>query len=249
MTIPEQIQVEIFRTGNYGEKGTYGEADLDRIAESYDPAVHEAPVTFDHEQKGPAHGWVKSLSRLGDRLVATIGRVSEGLHQALTSQSFKKRSIELYRRFPKTGEPYLKAVSFLGAAAPEVKGLADPVFAEGAEQTVCFAEEAMTADQAKALLMEKGLWRPEWEERGVAQLFAAIAHTDHGETLIALLTARDTPVSFGRMESEGTGGSVAFAEDPPAGATPSSLLLHRRACALLRENPSLSYRDALLKLS
>ncbi len=56
----ENLELEIFRAGDYGAKGTYSETDLDTIAQDYNPARHEAAVTVDHEQSAapPTAGWV-----------------------------------------------------------------------------------------------------------------------------------------------------------------------------------------------
>src|SRR5690606_32066987 len=51
-----ELELEIFRAGDYGPRGRWSEADLDRLAAGYDPALHEAPVTLDHAQTGPALG-------------------------------------------------------------------------------------------------------------------------------------------------------------------------------------------------
>lgn len=124
------LELEIFRAGDYGPRGRWSEADLDRLAAAYDPALHEAPVTLDHAQTGPALGWVASVSRRGDRLVARLRGLSQGLLTLLRDGAFKKRSVEIYRALPETGAPYLKALSFLGAAAPAVKGLRDVLFSD-----------------------------------------------------------------------------------------------------------------------
>jgi len=130
----DTMELEIFRAGDYGPKGNWSEESIARIADSYDATVHEAPVTLDHAQQGPADGWVKTVHRAGNRLVATLHRISPRLRELLGSGAYRKRSVELYRELPATGGPYLKALSFLGAAAPEVKGLADPLFREGNAQ-------------------------------------------------------------------------------------------------------------------
>jgi hypothetical protein len=128
-----EMELEVFRAGDYGDKGAYGESDLDAIAADYDPKMHEAPVTVDHAQNGPAYGWVKNLKRAGNLLVASIRIQSRNFLDWLKSGAYKKRSIELYRKFSATGRPYLRALTFLGAAPPEVKGLADPVFSDQGE--------------------------------------------------------------------------------------------------------------------
>lgn len=139
----DNLDVEVFRAGDYGEKGRWSEDHLDQIVADYDPALHEAPVTLDHARGGPALGWVAALRRVGDRLVASLRGLNVKLLELLRGGSFKKRSVEIYPTLRETGRPYLRAVSFLGAAVPEVKGLADPpLFEEGEEAGLVFEEEA-----------------------------------------------------------------------------------------------------------
>ena len=45
------LELEIFRAGDYGDKGSWGEGELDQLAADYDPALHEAPVTLDHARQ------------------------------------------------------------------------------------------------------------------------------------------------------------------------------------------------------
>ena len=68
----DTVEMEIFRCGDYGPKGSYTEADLDAIASDYSPEVHEAPLTADDAQSGPALGWVAGVRRAGDRLVVGV---------------------------------------------------------------------------------------------------------------------------------------------------------------------------------
>ncbi len=97
--------------------------DLEQIAADYDPQLQEAPVTVEHMRSGPAHGWVESLRVAGDRLQARLRDLSVQLRDWLTSGAYRSRSIEMYKPFSATGRTYLGAVTFLGAAAPAVKGL------------------------------------------------------------------------------------------------------------------------------
>ena len=119
----DEIEMEIFRAGNYGAKGRYSEAELQTLAEDYRPELLEAPLTFDHAQTGPAYGWVTPVRRDGDRLLAVLRGVPDAVRQLVRSGAFKQRSVELVRELHETGRPYLRAVSLLGAATPEVKGL------------------------------------------------------------------------------------------------------------------------------
>lgn len=201
--MPSEIEVEIFRAGDYGSRGRYAEQDLEAIACDYRPERHEAPVTTDHKQDGPALGWVRALRRVGNVLMARLGGLDAAFIEKLRQGAFKKRSIELYRRAADTGRPYLRAVSFLGAASPVVKGLTDPVFAEaeslpeipGACVWIAFEEndqqteepeEAQAAakttpDQpdARAIRAFEEIERaksilPAWREMGIDRFFAAL---------------------------------------------------------------------------
>jgi hypothetical protein len=121
-------------------------SELEQIAADYDPSLQEAPVTVEHMRSGPAHGWVDRLRVAGDRLQARFRDISAQLRQWLASGAYRSRSIELYKPFASTGRPYLGAVTFLGAAAPAVKGLSpEPsVLAEkGAEEQSVSCIECM----------------------------------------------------------------------------------------------------------
>ncbi len=125
----DEIEMEVFRSGNYGAKGSYSEVDLQTIADDYRSDLLEAPLTFDHAQTGPAYGWVSRLKCEGDRLVAVMKGVPQAVRELVKAGHYKRRSVELFRSLPQTGRPYLRAVSLLGAATPEVKGLRDICFA------------------------------------------------------------------------------------------------------------------------
>lgn len=251
MTFPEQeIELEVFRTGDYGPRGAFTEDDLERIAGDYDPARHEAPVTLDHEQAGPAHGWVSGLRRIGDRLLARLSRISPSLGEALQSGAFRKRSIELYRKFPETGRSYLKAVSFLGAAPPVVKGLRDPIFSSDPEvETVSFTEDLRDfRTAARDELIRRGCWKPEWEQAGLLDVFSALGECDEQKSLLSFLENLGSPVAFGRTPaSDDPPAQLNFSETLVGGCSGESLKRHQRAAELLRQNPDLDYRDALLK--
>lgn len=136
---PITLEVEIFRAGDFGDKGKYTPATLRQMADDYNANTHEAPVTLDHAQTGPAYGWVASVRAKGKKMFATIKDITGDLENLIGSKMFKKRSVEIYPEFEATGRPYLKAVSFLGAAAPQIKGMKDPEFIEGLP-ALCFAE-------------------------------------------------------------------------------------------------------------
>jgi hypothetical protein len=136
---PITLEVEVFRAGDYGDKGKYTPATLRQMADDYNTETHDAPVTLDHMQTGPAYGWVESVRAKGKKMFATLRDISWELQFLIESKMFKKRSVEIYPEFEGTGRPYLKAVSFLGAAAPHIKGMKDPEFIEGLP-ALCFSE-------------------------------------------------------------------------------------------------------------
>lgn len=143
------LEIEIFRAGQYPE-GAFSIADLDTIVKRYDPKVHEAPVRLDHKD-GPAYGWVEGLRRDGDVLIAKLKDLAQPFVDAVRARRFKKRSAEFWTKKFSDG-PYLKAVAFLGAAIPAVKGLADVAFADGGESiTVTFEEEESMGETVKTV--------------------------------------------------------------------------------------------------
>ena len=145
MTTPQLIEsadgsfsikgLEVFRSGEYGDKGTFCDADIAKLAASYDPKTkHEAPITVDHTKGGPAYGWVESVKASGDTLIADIVRIPAEFAEELKKGAWKKRSAEIYTDLEGSGL-YLKAVTFLGAQAPHVKGMADWTFKTDAPAT------------------------------------------------------------------------------------------------------------------
>jgi hypothetical protein len=144
--------IEVFRAGEYPQ-GTFTAEEVQRIAARSSESAHEAPVTTDHQQAGPAFGWVDKIRAKAGRLWVKLKNVPEGFAEALNERRFHTRSIELFPGESGQGE-YLKAVSFLGAKAPQVKGL-EPVgeisFTEAqlAEETVTlnFDEEAQPGEE------------------------------------------------------------------------------------------------------
>ena len=129
-------------------------ADIEDIAESYSPRVQEAPVTVEHLKEGQAHGWVNALRIAGDRLQAKFKDISDNLRQWLRTGAYRSRSIEMYKPFAPTGKTYLGAVSFLGAAAPAVKGLSPEPALFSAEPDSKAAGEVLRLDSQTMELTE-----------------------------------------------------------------------------------------------
>lgn len=121
--VAETDWIEVFKAGDYPQ-GEFSAEDVQALAERYDPEdAFEAPVTTDHRQDGPAFGWVTDLKAEAGRLYAKFRDVSEYFAQAINERMFKNRSVELFRDGVVGKGHYLKAVSFLGAKAPQIKDL------------------------------------------------------------------------------------------------------------------------------
>lgn len=119
---------EVFKAGKYPQ-GKFTKKEIEQIAKNYDPKFCEAPITIDHQQSGPAYGWVDAVKADGDKLKVAFKDVPSEFEKDVNDGKYKKVSVELYRNLEGKGA-YLKAVSFLGAATPQVKGLEPIKFME-----------------------------------------------------------------------------------------------------------------------
>lgn len=118
--------VELFRAGKYPQ-GEIGEDFIDQLISNFEEVKTDVPVTIDHKQTGPAYGWVTRIWRQGKMLLGDLSLV-KGFADVVEASLFKNRSIEI-----KMGLKRLRAVTFLGAQTPQIKGLADLGFADGEE--------------------------------------------------------------------------------------------------------------------
>lgn len=146
--------LEVFRAGDYGEKGTFSAADIAAMAANYDASTHEAPLTVDHTEHGPAYGWVQTVRAEGDTLVADIVRIPEDFAETMKRGAWRKRSAEIYTELEGVGGPYLKAVTLLGAAAPHVKGMTDWQFKHATAKAIS-AEFAESQSPCAATLFSR----------------------------------------------------------------------------------------------
>lgn len=132
--------IKIFKVGTHkdsrGRERTWTAADLDRMVQAYNPADHEAPVVIGSpKDTDPAYGWVESLKRVGDHLMAKFKQVVPEFASMFEQGAFTKRSIWI------TPNGTLGHVGFHGAAAPTLKGLSAFEFEEG-EEYIEFGESA-----------------------------------------------------------------------------------------------------------
>lgn len=135
---------EVFKAGAYPQ-GKFTKAQIEELAKNYDPKFCEAPITLDHEQKGPAYGWVSELKAENGKLKASFKDLSDELKEFVQSGKYKKISVEIYRNL-EGKQPYLKAVSFLGASIPQVKGMDTVEFKDGESDIYVFEAEIQDED-------------------------------------------------------------------------------------------------------
>lgn len=135
---------EVFKAGKYPQ-GTFTKKEITAIAKNYDPKFCEAPITIDHQQTGPAYGWVENVKADGEKLMVSFKEVPEAFEKDVNEGKYKKVSVELYRNLEGKGA-YLKAVSFLGAATPQVKGL-EPIKFMEAEADIYESDSVEDAEQ------------------------------------------------------------------------------------------------------
>lgn len=161
--------IEIFRAGTHtdsqGRTRSWTEEDLDRIVRTYNEQnEHEAPIVIGHPQDNhPAYGWVKSLRRAGDRVLAVVDQLVPEFTEAVRQGLYKKRSASFYA----TG--LLRHVGFLGAQPPAVKGLSDVSFSGAAEMTIEFSEDYRWNFRAvKAILSRLRDWLIETKDLDTA---------------------------------------------------------------------------------
>lgn len=150
---------QIFRPGKHtsasGQTLSFSEADLERAARVYDPAVWKAPIVVGHpKDNGPAYGWVGAMEFADGDVVASPEDVDPDFAELVKNKRFPNRSASFYApgspSHPLAGTPdhdtyYLRHVGFLGAQPPALKGLKPVEFAAGDEGVVEFVESASFA--------------------------------------------------------------------------------------------------------
>jgi hypothetical protein len=109
---------------------------IQKIVNSYNVSVHEAPIVIGHPKiDDPAYGWVSSLATndFGE-IEAEIDQVEPAFAELVNAGRFKKVSASFYNPDseinPVKGTYYLRHVGFLGATPPAIKGLGNVSFNE-----------------------------------------------------------------------------------------------------------------------
>ena len=142
---PLQIFKPGRHTANSGASLAFSESDLAASAAAYDPAVFQAPIVVGHPKTDdPAYGWVRALSFADGALEASPDQVDPAFAEIVSAGRYKKISAAFYSpdapNNPVPGVYYLRHVGFLGAAAPAIKGLRSPEFADAEEGIVEFSD-------------------------------------------------------------------------------------------------------------
>jgi hypothetical protein len=104
--------IEILKTGTHTAKNgvvkTFTVADLDAMAQVYNPQYHEAPVAVgDTSDKGPAFGWVDKLKREGNVLYARINQAAPALKDMI-QKGLKRKAVSFYPDYS------LRTITFSG---------------------------------------------------------------------------------------------------------------------------------------
>lgn len=159
-TTPHNLRparIHALKAGNWQSMGgavSISLFDLAHIAESYNPALHEAPVVIGHPATDdPAFGWVRSAELLPDGLWLNADLLPE-MADLVERNLYKKVSVSLYQpdapANPVPGGYSIKHLGFLGAQPPAVKGLQGVVLNSESDQTITIEfEEARMGDENK----------------------------------------------------------------------------------------------------
>lgn len=191
-----EIEIEVARAGTFKDMNhreiVVDSAMLDELVTSYDEEKGGAPLVFGHpKDNGPAYGWVKSLRRQGNVLLAKIGDIPDTVRSLVASKTYRHVSISYWPRqhssSPAPATHYLRHIGLLGASAPAIPGLAEIKFAgtDGDAVTIDFA----IAPEDVA---------PGTELRGVLdKLLDGLRHYMSDEEIAAMLPEEDRTTIMG----------------------------------------------------
>lgn len=124
--------VEIFQSGTWNGN-TYTDSDLDDMVEAFEATkeVLKPYMKLGHDngqklvQKDgyPSAGWITSLKRSGNKLLATIKAIPSSIGELIKKQRYGRFSAEIYHNVEVGGKNFrraVKAVALLGADTPAV---------------------------------------------------------------------------------------------------------------------------------
>lgn len=139
MAKPTDNKLHVFKAGKHvgddGKTYEFSEAAVREMAQTYDPALLDAPLVVGHPQTNdPAYGWTRGAIADGADLYIEPHHVDPAFAEMVNKKHFKNVSLSVYLPDspgnPVPGKHYIRHIGFLGAAAPGVKGLRPASFAE-----------------------------------------------------------------------------------------------------------------------
>ena len=146
--MPKITEVHIFSPGTQtsaqGVTREFTSSDLQQVAQTYNPSLHEAPVRIGHDDSDrlPAWGWVKNVKMKGEDLYAEV-EFSPQMGEYIRDGLYKKVSASFYapesKINPDPGKWSLRHVAMLGAQPPAVKGLSGFAYNESKDGVLNFA--------------------------------------------------------------------------------------------------------------
>ena len=154
MTTATLRDCEIFAAGEWNGL-PFTEADLDKIVASFDALnlTGRVPLKMGHDgadarsnDGAPALGWVDTVRRVGNKLLATISLTSEKLAEGIRAGAYKFVSVELLKNVQADTRqlPWvLDAIALLGATQPAVgtlKALSQSLAPMSRSGSLVFAE-------------------------------------------------------------------------------------------------------------
>lgn len=198
-----------------GRSFTFTAEDCIDLANSYDPALSEAPFVIGHPKlTAPSYGWAHRFEYRDGFLYTEPHQVNPAFAEAFNAGSYKKRSLSIYQPNtpgnPKPGHFYPRHVGFLGAVPPGVKGLPDAEFAEFAEGDDAPLEFAIPWETEVLIDLLRGvrdyivekdgaeradLLMPQWRIRSLEEIAAnAAAAVENKSTISPLAYAEENNV-------------------------------------------------------
>lgn len=228
------VEVEIMKPGRYidskGNETEFTADDLAECAESYNAeSAWRAPLVLGHPKTDdPAYGWIDSLKVEGGKLVAQIGKISQGLTNAIRDGLYRNHSASFYKpdnpRNPTPGKLYLKHLGFLGATPPAVKDLEPISLSEDDGATEINFSEPLSTNEFGSKVMAIN-----WKFESVYQILRAMKNrmieTDGAEKadkLIPEWTLEELQRKLKMPETETAGRDLAFAENEDSDAADPS---------------------------
>lgn len=219
--------VEVFAVGEWKGSRTVkaDSAMLDRIVSNFtdlnikvDGFGVAAKLGHETNPGDPAMGWMTSIARVADKLVANFADVPVAIVDAIKKRLYNSVSIEIYPQINYGGKTYkdvLGGVAFLGAEWPAVKGLKPLSMAKFSEAggeivTLTSKEQDMPNDALKFSQEQADALVTAAVTKATSDLTAAITKltTDLSAAVVRAETAEAAMKSFAAAQTKAEFGAV-----------------------------------------